>query len=603
MSRRRGHRHVPVNMERSVMPVIFRHIGGGIVPVVQLWRDGNVVVEIVPAIGPDRGRSIVSVAPRETFEAVFRHFIEWKGRSTRFETEGREEEIRLALVDPARRDDRFLKNMVPLVALCLANVLTRNRNWIRRAGLVIHPDTSLRWQRRGMLDGALVKTLLETLPVGQAQKLAQKIYTAAPIMVERTARWAESVAVRNERVVSPDNGLVFDDAARAAAAPSRPANARPVAIGASCFAGGFTWGVHRHFDVVAHLEERFPADNGKLCAYAVDTHRENFPETRTYPGNDWWPIEDLRRDYPDLGFVYGNPPCKAFSSMGRRKGEGSDRWRKDPSIGVIRRHLDLMRRLRPKAWAWESVTEAYTTGKELCREFESEALALGYSVSYLLHDARWHGVAQKRERFFMLCHRVEVDVPAPNWAPPPTVGEVLAMITPRGRPYDSNVPAALKDKFHLLEPGDQLRNLFDRLFPDAKRNERSVVRGRPSFGVYRLRAEEPAPAIVGKGAIHPSEDRCLTINELQALAGFPDDWRWAPGNANAQAREMSRGVAPPVGEWLALIVATAIAEGREVTTPTVREVDHRKPPRAYGNSRCDGRIPVTAFSGETTRTT
>jgi DNA (cytosine-5)-methyltransferase 1 len=380
--------------------------------------------------------------------------------------------------------------------------------------------------------------------------------------------------------VSPDNGLVFDDAvARAAAAPSRPANARPVAIGASCFAGGFTLGVRRHFDVVAHLEERFLTENGKLCAYAVATQRQNFPEIPTHPGTDWWPIDSLRRDYPDLDFVYGNPPCKAFSAMGRRKGMGSDRWRGDPSIRVIRRHFDLMKRLRPKAWAWESVTEAYTAGEELCVELEDEALSMGYSVTYLLHDARWLGVPQKRPRFFMLCHRVEVEVPAPNWAPPPTVGEVLATITPRGRPYDSNVPAALKEKFHLFEPGDQLRNLFDRLFPNAPRNERGVVAGRPSFGVYRLRADEPAPAIVGKGAIHPSEDRCLTINELQALAGFPDDWRWAPGNANAQAREMSRGVAPPVGEWLARTVATAIAEGREVTEPTVREVDHRKPPR------------------------
>src|SRR5713226_4135576 len=131
---------------------------------------------------------------------------------------------------------------------------------------------------------------------------------------------------------------------------------RPIAVGAFCFAGGFTLGVQQHFDVIAHLEERFQESGSKRRrAYAVETQRLNFPHVPTYPGNDWWPLADLSRQRVD--FIYGNPPCALFSSMGHKQGKGAERWRDDPRVKCIERHFSLVTRLRPKAWALESVTQ------------------------------------------------------------------------------------------------------------------------------------------------------------------------------------------------------------------------------------------------------
>jgi site-specific DNA-cytosine methylase len=342
------------------------------------------------------------------------------------------------------------------------------------------------------------------------------------------------------------------------------------ALGAYIFAGGFTEGVRQRFDVMAHFEG---------SDYGVATARLNFPKLPIHYPIEKWPVDDP--SFKEVDFIYGNPPCAAWSVAGYTKSKGTDKWRTDPRVECTVAHFGLLRKLRPKVWAWESVTQAYSKGIEFVKKLEEEALSLGYSVTYLLHDAQWLGLPQVRRRFFMVCHRVELNVAFPNWAPPQTCWDVLKHVKPASVEHRPKLGDQFDDKLHLVKPGERLSAAWERILRPAGApvlNARGQVKNRPSFGHCRLDPEKTANAVVGYMMIHPTENRWMTVNELQALSGFPQDWKWAPKKPGDIASEMARGVCPNVGAWLAMTVAEACENGKPVEEPTVTEVNVMKPP-------------------------
>lgn len=343
------------------------------------------------------------------------------------------------------------------------------------------------------------------------------------------------------------------------------------AVGAYIFAGGFTLGVREHFNILCHLEE---------SPYGVATTRHNMPDLDIFVGPENWPLKEMQEW--DIDFLYGNPPCAAWSVAGHTRTKGKDKWKTDPRVNCTIRHFDLLRQLRPKVWAWESVTQAYTKGAEFVRALEADALEMGYSVIYVLHDAQWLGLPQRRKRFFMLCHRVDLSPQAPNWSPPPTPLDFLSLAKPSGEPpvtpgdLRNFPPSFLKN----VKPGERLLRHWERANPEETRviKPNGDVQGRPSYGHYRLPIDRPGNAIVGYSVVHPTEHRFLTVPEMQVLSGFPPDYHFTPGGASARAAELARGVCPPVGEWLARWVAAGIRNGRPVKSPTVRLATFLAPP-------------------------
>lgn len=287
-------------------------------------------------------------------------------------------------------------------------------------------------------------------------------------------------------------------------------------------------------------------------------------------------IDDTHNFATHGGIVHN---CAAWSGNNPRSHD-PDAWKVDPRVDCTRRHFGLLERLRPKVWAWESVTQAPDKGRELVDELTDKAMKLGYSVTQVFHDARWLDTPQVRRRWFLVAHRVALRFKAPNWAPPTTALEALARVAPRGPTVDQ----LAKDWRHPLKqlrPGERLSHLWDRLNGDRplELNAQGKVRGRPSFGIVRLKTDEPATATVGYGMVHPTEDRFLTVNEVQTLAGFPDDYEFFGREGDrAKLQLIARGVMPPVAAWLARQVRTALDEDVKIKTPEALTVDHRLPP-------------------------
>lgn len=350
---------------------------------------------------------------------------------------------------------------------------------------------------------------------------------------------------------------------------------KPQALGAYVFGGGFTEGVRRHFDVLAHFE-----DDG----YGVRTARANFPKMPIFVGPDSWP----RKDYRGVPFVYGNPPCAAWSALNGKRTQAEQSWEQDARVDCTRRHFGLLEDLRPTVWVWESVDRAFTTGRPFVDGLAARAVALGYSVTHLRFDAQYVGGSHRRVRYFMIAHKVAFDWD--RWVKfkeAPTTGEVLASVQCK-TDEDSRKPVMnenLKKIYRYTRPGEKLYNAFNRKNPEHTRKTRAAstgrkfVVGRPGFKWQRLAADRVCPCLVGCTAFHPTEVRHVNFAEFKALCGYPRRWRVLPTSERASDIDwdvMTRAVMPPIANWIGGLVRKAIDQDKRLRRPRVEVIDLRK---------------------------
>lgn len=336
------------------------------------------------------------------------------------------------------------------------------------------------------------------------------------------------------------------------------------AIGANIFAGGFTLGVRRHFDVLMHLEHD---------GYGAAVSHANLGLPVVTDQTDWRRV--LKEERVDrVDFLYSNPPCAIWSTASGVKRD----WRLDPRLQRIRDIFELVDVLEPTVWCWESVCQAFTRGRDFVDELIGLAQRRGYSATYLFINARWHGVPQERKRFFLVLHKVAIDWQAPDYALEPSAyGAIRAVDPGEMKPITNKLHLKLLKK---TKPGGSLRRTFVEHFGEDEsqlpRNRHGKVKDKPSFLIKRLPLEGPGGVVVGDRICHPVEPRLLTINELKALCGFPPgyDLRSRSGAASL----LARGVMPPVGEWLAANVAAAVRRGKKLAEPATYLADFREPP-------------------------
>lgn len=336
---------------------------------------------------------------------------------------------------------------------------------------------------------------------------------------------------------------------------------RPTAVGVYVFAGGFTIGVKAvGFDVSHHFEDDPP--------YGATIVKKNLPDIEIHAGFDNWPR------LTGVDFVYGNPPCAAWSQAGSANKAGKS-WRDSSLVDCTRRHFSLLDLMRPRVWAWESVQRAWTLGRELVDELASKAAKIGYSTTIWLHDAVNLGVPQKRPRFFMVCHDVELDF-KDRYDPPITVEMALRGVD-RGEPLEKFLNSMSRDVIEQMNTGENLRSAWERWRGNrpVNLNSRGQVKGRPSFSYIRPRPDAPSQ-VVRQEMIHPTENRGMSENEIKTLCGFPKSYSF-DGRKDAPYL-IGRGVCPPVAKHLAQIVSDGIASGKSITIPFYRVVNQTKSP-------------------------
>lgn len=345
---------------------------------------------------------------------------------------------------------------------------------------------------------------------------------------------------------------------------------KPTAVGAHIYAGGFTVGVSKHFEVLAHLEH---------AAYGSEVVKLNYPDMPVYAGGpDNWPTEwpkGKRRPR----FFFANPPCACWSNASHGRSYG---WRDDPRLQF---HKDIFAYattvVQPDIMAVESVPPSWAKGREYFDEVAAKAADLGYSTTVAMHNSMWLGVAQKRSRIFYVYHKVDIDWDHPEFAPPKTVRQALKGVKVSKGGFDLTLHPSLQKLAPHTPPGGNFRRVFDDLNPNPEVTPRGTVRGRPAFLDVRAPWDEPAPVLVGGHMAHPDQPRYLAKEELAAICGYPPDYKWPPQNYGETSSWMSRGIMPPVGAWLAENVLRALQKNKRLNNTSTCVLDLRKAPGAY----------------------
>ena len=335
-----------------------------------------------------------------------------------------------------------------------------------------------------------------------------------------------------------------------------------VAVGGDIFAGSFTHGVKRAgFKVGIHLEHG---------DYGVATAKLNFPDLDVHVGVENWHPEKIK----GVDFLYTNPPCAPWStlSVGRAL-----TWDKDPRLSCIDTLMEAGLSMKVKAFAWESVTQAWGKGRSFVDEKARMWMEKGYHVTILIQNNLFLGAPQSRKRMFFIAHKHPLIWPA-LVTKHKTVSQLI-----KGTKVTENEKLWLKpgDKI-LWEKAVTNKGKWSAVYRNMTDKQKEKIHCKPSFLSSRLFNDQICTVLFPGHTSHPDEPRRLAYQEMLALCGLPKTWQVDDYNFNYVSGILVRCVLSPVGTWLGRAVRDGLLEhpplrGKPqyrlvtITTPTIKE--------------------------------
>lgn len=310
--------------------------------------------------------------------------------------------------------------------------------------------------------------------------------------------------------------------------------------------------------------------------------------------DDIWNVLD---DVPSVDILIGGPPCQSFSLVGKRLDA-------DPRGKLVFAYQNAIERVKPKAFVLENVPGLMASmidGKRLPLYLAEQFENMGYEVSILKLVATDFFVPQRRQRVFMVGHRIPEKsfelINAPDFAhllgepslrKPVSVGEALNDL-PSPLSKGDTAPAvyacAPHSAYSRLMREERTSTVTLHAMPTMSVLDREFIRHIPQGGNYtsipdsvstkrimtfkasggrtttygRLHQDKPAYTIntyfnrpnVGAN-YHHLEERLITVREAMRLQSFPD--HFTPHYSNQRSLHQQVGNAVPP------LMARAVAE-------------------------------------------
>jgi DNA (cytosine-5)-methyltransferase 1 len=301
---------------------------------------------------------------------------------------------------------------------------------------------------------------------------------------------------------------------------------------------------------------------------------------------------DIReqQDVPGKGaadLVVGGPPCQGFSVAGKMNP-------KDPRSRHVWDFLDVVDRVRPRAWCMENVkalaeNRRWTSLLEALIE-KGENIGDGYRVSRLVLNASHYGVPQARERMFLIgmANGAEVVVPTTTERSPRTVRDVLALLPTYGHPGNNTMcPAKVTTaRKPVLRRSPYAGMLFNgqgrplNLDAPAPTLPASMGGNRTPIIDQEQLENDSEPWVVEyhnrlwierKPRLRrvPSRLRRLTVEEAAAIQTFPLKMKWE-GTLGQQFRQIGNAVPPGLAYQVSKAIRSALTrdlQGDEPVAP------------------------------------
>ena len=208
-------------------------------------------------------------------------------------------------------------------------------------------------------------------------------------------------------------------------------------------------------------------------------------------GHHAWCIDVTKTSFKsisgEIDGLIGGPPCQDYSMAGRGAGETGDRGK------LVYDYLNKIDELKPKWFLFENVKGLVSkkhieTFNNLLQEFDN----LGYAVSWKVLNAWHYGVAQNRERVFIVGIRKDLNVVF-EWPELIPEGERKVL-----RDAIGDLPAL---------PNNEVKLINEKAIEGYERRYGSNKMGAFSFRVNEW--DKPSPTIQGrifnegKAFVHP----------------------------------------------------------------------------------------------------
>ena len=266
-----------------------------------------------------------------------------------------------------------------------------------------------------------------------------------------------------------------------------------------------------------------------------------------------------------VDLIIGGPPCQPFSAAGRRANGTPGTEREDGQL--FNEYIRLLGVCKPTAFVFENVygitgSQGGRAWAQITNAFENA----GYTISHRVLDSADFGVAQHRERMFIIGTRGRTfKFPRPTHGPD-SIGDHPFFPAQRaidGLRTDVADPAleiggSYGDLMPEIPPG-----LNYSFFTERMGHPKALFAWRSKFSDFLYKADPAKPvrtikAQSGKytGPFHWNSRRFST-DELKRLQTFPDKYELA-GSRTIAERQIGNSVPPQIARILALAVAEQV---------------------------------------------
>jgi DNA (cytosine-5)-methyltransferase 1 len=318
---------------------------------------------------------------------------------------------------------------------------------------------------------------------------------------------------------------------------------------------------------------RFVNDFQEIC---IQNYLHNYPDTpnicsdiRNLSGKQI--LKKIGMKPRELDILDGSPPCPPFSMSGNKK-KG---WNKTKLVyGKLQKNIEdltfdfikLAKTIQPKVIVCENVKGlTMTPVRSHFQKMISEFQGIGYQTEYKVLNSVDYGVAQKRERVFIVSIRNDILEGLGH--------QIHGMVFPS---FTSRIfPSPLKGQYSLqdaifdllknkknIQEGEQLESIMKTqskydLVKKLKKNPiayQSVGDVNPNGSLFQTRRvpwDEPSHCLTEKGLettffshLHPDKDRGLTTHEAMRIMGLPEGYKLL-GTLDERLSVIGLMVAPP----------------------------------------------------------
>jgi len=318
-------------------------------------------------------------------------------------------------------------------------------------------------------------------------------------------------------------------------------------------AGGLALGLEK-----AGLKTKAVIENNKWASATLRKNRPNWnvieKDIEEVAKNG---IKNYLNSQEGIDILSGGYPCQSFSYAG--KGLGLE----DTRGTLFYYFAEILKELKPKIFIAENVKGLVShdkgkTLKTMLTVFQNQ----GYKVEYKVLSSFDYGVAQKRERIFIIGIREDIlSKIGEDFQYPKPLEKKLVL-----KDILQNVPQSAcgtysekkKDVLKLVPAGGCWRNLPDDIAKDYM--GKSYYLGGGKTGIARrLSWNEPSLTILCSPSqkqterCHPDEIRPFSIRESARIQSFPDDWEFV-GSISEQYKQIGNAVPVELAKYVGLAI-------------------------------------------------